>query len=84
MELHEHVERVASREDFVALVQRLGDDHRFRRHEWENRDLAAFLDAMAAWAADMDAWFAARGEQAPDGPSWNLLASMLVAAKSYD
>jgi hypothetical protein len=52
--------------------------------EWENADLGRFLDGLAGFLADLDGYFARRGQQVPDQPSWGLLAATLIAATGYE
>lgn len=44
--------------------------------DWENRDLAYFLEAMEAWAND-------RPQAFPENP-WQHAATLLAAAKIYE
>ena len=73
------VERVDSKESFLEFVAALRADWeaRSREPEWENPDLGRFLEAMHAWAEDMD-------ERVPTAPSWRIFADMLYAAKIYE
>jgi hypothetical protein len=79
MELHEMIERVDSKESFLAFVAALRADWELHadQSEWENPDLGRFLDAMQAWTTDM-------GERVPAAPSWRTFAEMLIAAKIYE
>ncbi|MEB2845828.1 hypothetical protein GAO09_28645 [Rhizobiales bacterium RZME27] len=44
--------------------------------DWENRDLASFLEAMEAWTND-------RPQAFPENP-WQHAATLLAAAKIYE
>ncbi|WP_441007489.1 DUF7660 family protein [Saccharopolyspora montiporae] len=44
----------------------------------ENAAVQDFLDAAGAWVADMDGYFAQRGEVVPDEPSWALVADRRI------
>jgi hypothetical protein len=67
---------VALLADFTAVVSRMRDDHRGTGgDEWENPDLARFLDALAAVAED---W------PHDEAPTWELFARLLVAATGYE
>ena len=64
--------------DFIEVVLgdlRLGGG----ASEWENSDLDAFLEALAAFA---EARVIGRTDQ--DEPSWRLFAEMIVAATGYE
>ena len=75
---------VETRDDLVAFVERLRADLAASRSQWENADLPQYLEALAAWVADMDGYFANNGDPVPKAPSWRLVAQMLDAAKHYE
>jgi hypothetical protein len=84
VQLNEMVEQIDSREAFVAFLRSLFHDLQQRPGEWGNRDLGSFLEAMAAWAEDMDGYFHNQGESVPDQPTWKTLGQMLLAARVYE
>ncbi len=75
---------VSSREEFVAFVRSLQRSLRVEPGQWENVQLADYLEAMAAWAEDMDGYFANSGLPMPQQPSWQLFAQILAAARRYE
>ena len=76
--------QVQTREDFIRLVKGLAQDFESSPETWENPTLNQYLEAIAAWTADSDGYFANRVETAPDSPSWRLFALILQAAKIYE
>ena len=82
--LTEMVDQIDSREALVAFLRTLCHDWQQRPAEWENRDLASFLEAMAAWVADMDGYFQNQGERVPEQPTWKTLGQILLAARVYE
>ena len=74
---------VRTRADFVAYVRNLAADAERYRDEWENQDVSRYLEALAAWTQDMDAYFKNRGEDVPE-PGWRMFASCLTAGKWYE
>ncbi len=82
--LDELVQGIQSREDLVAFVRALRVQLQHSPEEWENRDLPSFLEALAAWVADMEGYYQNRGESIPRQPSWKVLGEMLSAAKVYE
>jgi hypothetical protein len=82
--LHEMAERIQDRADLVQFLRALSRSRTQRPERWENQDLPAFLDALAAWTEDLDGYFESRGEAIPQNPSWKLLATMLLAARVYE
>jgi len=53
-------------------------------HEWENPNLEHFLDALHGFLADLDGYYAGRGQQPPAQPDWGLFATVLAAATGYE
>ncbi|MEV0642842.1 hypothetical protein AB0I77_49670 [Streptomyces sp. NPDC050619] len=84
MSLHETAAGVRTREDLARFLQEALSDLQNRPEEWENDTLDRFLEAWAAWVEDLPGWYANRGEGMPDQPDWNLLASMVMAARVYE
>ena len=82
-DLKEQADAVDSREFFVRLVRALLSELESGEAEWENTDLASFLDAAAAWTEDMDGYYSNQGEPVPD-PDWRAFARILVAATIYE
>jgi hypothetical protein len=83
MNMQDQVGLVTSREDLASFVA--GMQHSLRNgHQWTNRDLGTFLEAMAAWIADMDGYFENIGEACPDSPTWRTFAEILAAATVYE
>jgi hypothetical protein len=81
---HDEVERIQTREDLAAFVERLKLDYESNPAGWENGDLASFLEALGAWVEDMSGYFENRGEDIATVPPWRLLGMMLLAARSYE
>ena len=75
---------VHSRQEFAQFVRTLAEQFRCRPVAWENGDLAAYLEAIAAWVTDMEGYYRNRGESVPDQPTWHTLQEILEAAKVYE
>ncbi|GAA5504553.1 hypothetical protein Dxin01_04331 [Deinococcus xinjiangensis] len=69
---------IATREDFALYVSNLS------REEEASPEIASFLEAMSAWTEDMDGYYANRGEEIPEMPSWRMFAEIVTAALSYE
>ena len=72
------------RSDFVASLRELRDDLIKNPHDWENPDLASFLNAFASWVEDMDGYYRNCGQAVPEQPTWATLIDMFEAAKVYE
>lgn len=75
---------IQSREEFVTFVRNLSTDFRDNNVTWENITVERYLEALAAWANDMDGYYKNKGEVAPDDINWNFIAQLLIAAKVYE
>jgi hypothetical protein len=84
MELSERIAHVRTRDDLVAFVEALRADHAAAPAAWTNGGLGEFLEAIAAWLADMEGYYANQGKPPPDPPSWQTFAEILLAAKHYE
>jgi hypothetical protein len=82
--VNEMVDSVRTREDLVRFVRGLLSDLKENPDDWENTDLARYLEALAAWVEDMDGVFKNRGEPVPERPDWKTLAQILLAASIYE
>jgi hypothetical protein len=74
--------RVNEREDLAKLLTSALEELRVHPERWENVTLEDFLEAWAAWVADMDVW--ARNTGRSIEPSWQLIAQMVAAASIYE
>jgi hypothetical protein len=77
-------EDIATRAEFLSFLADLRSDLIERPAEWENPDLAGFLEAMEAWIRDLDGHYANVGRPVPAQPSWQMLADILNAARVYE
>lgn len=80
----EQIEAMKTREDFIGFITSMSKRFTEAPGEWTNKDLASFLEAMAAWTADMDGYYTSRGETPPEQPSWKTLADIMMAATMYE
>jgi len=75
---------IETREDLARFVRALRDDLLNNGGAWENPTLERFLEALAAWSADMGGYFKNQGITEPDQPDWRLVGQMLFAASMYE
>jgi hypothetical protein len=84
MTLPERARSVRTRSDLVDFLRALEADFADNPEEWDNGDLASFLEAMAAWSADMEGFYLNSGEDLDALPPWRVLADILMAARAYE
>ncbi|WP_329125083.1 DUF7660 family protein [Streptomyces sp. NBC_01353] len=58
-------DHVDGREDLASFVRSLHRSYAEGGEAWENADLAAFLEALAAWIDDADGWYRNAGHELP-------------------
>jgi hypothetical protein len=78
------VKNIQTREDFIYFLRSLKKDYLKNLKSWENRDISAFLEAMASWAEDMDGFYINQGLPIPEKPDWKVFADMLMGGKLYE
>jgi hypothetical protein len=83
-----HVRDVAtvnSRDGVLQVIKEMHDDLASTgASEWENPNLERFLDGLHAFLADLDGYYAKRGQRPPAQPNWGLFATALVTATGYE
>jgi hypothetical protein len=82
--LNSLVEKIRSRDDFVALVEAMLRDLRTNPGAWENPTLDRFLGAMAAWTPNVERYYQNIGEPMPAEPTWRMFGEILMAARIYE
>lgn len=84
MKIYEEVKLVEKREDFVNFVRMLGKDSKDKPEQWENVNIADYLEAIGAWVNDMDGYYKNNGLPVPHNIDWNFFANVLYAGKIYE
>jgi hypothetical protein len=78
------LDNVTSWEDVAEVLAAMQTDLAANPEAWENNTLDRYLDALAALFGSVESLHANRGEEAPDQPSWRLVAELLVGATGYE
>ncbi|MGH8838419.1 MAG: DUF7660 family protein [Jiangellaceae bacterium] len=84
MDLIEARDSIRTRQDLARFVNALRHDLLNNGDAWENATLDRYLEALAAWIADMEGYFKNQGISAPERPDWHLVGQMLFAASIYE
>ena len=83
--LVELAEKVATKDDFVALVKALLANFKQHPEEWDNDALESFLCGLAGFAQNSEGYYANIGVVSdPAQPSWRTFADFLLAARVYE
>ena len=76
---------VTDRESFIRFLELLHRDYLNNKTKWENDQLATFIEAMAAYAHDIQGFYDNTGQNLnADIPSWKVFADILMGAKIYE
>lgn len=84
MNLKSKVDSIRSRIDFIDFLHSLRNDLDENPGEWQNLTLGHFLEAMSAWASDMEGYYLNNQLPVPTSPNWRNFAEMMLAAKYYE
>ena len=76
MSLSDLADATQDASSFLALVTALAEDARSSPDEWENRTVAEYLEALAAWLSD--------STHLEVGDDWRRVANAHLAAKFYE
>lgn len=83
-ELIEKLDTLNTKEDFVNFVELLVENLKNDPGEWENKDLASYLGAIASWTEDSDGYYRNMNLPIPQNVDWKAFANILMAAKMYE
>jgi len=75
---------ISSKEDFIKYVHLLSDDYKENHGNWENASVDKYLDALAAWAGDMEGYYEFWKKDAPKNVNWSVIWDLLIAARDYE
>ena len=78
------IKMIQTRGDFISFLKALKIDYNDNLSSWENRDIGAFLGAMASWVEDMDGFYINQGLPIPEKPDWKIFADILMGGKLYE
>ncbi len=81
---HSDVRKIQTKQDFISFLIYLKKDYLENLSTWENRDIGAFLEAMASWVEDMDGFYTNQGLPIPEKPDWKIFADILMGGKLYE
>lgn len=82
--LREKVDLITARADLAEFIEELRRDLLDNPSGWENDSLDTYLEAMRGWVLDMDGYFKNVGAPFSENQSWQMLAMILLAARTYE
>jgi len=76
---------VNDRQTFADFIDKLYQDYKENSSTWINKNLDEFLEAMSAYAKDIDGYYKNTNQNVnADNPSWRVFADILMGAKIYE
>ena len=76
---------IDSKQDFIRFVCELYKDFKSQPENWENNTLELFLEAMAAYAEDIQGYYDNTNQNIDaNKASWQVFADISMEAKIYE
>ncbi|MDW3196004.1 MAG: hypothetical protein R8G66_26775 [Cytophagales bacterium] len=80
-EIADGTENIQSKSDFIEFLKHF----RINTEDWENCNLDDFLEALQAYAEDLNGYYTNLDfKRTPDEASWRVLAQLLKGASIYE
>jgi hypothetical protein len=76
---------VTDRQSFIQFLEAFHQDLLTNGSDWENASLYRFLEAMVAYAKDIQGYYNNTAQKInADQPSWKVFADILRGARVYE
>jgi hypothetical protein len=76
---------IRDRKEFIAFLEKLHEDYLSNSEEWENPTLDRFLEAMVAYAKDIQGYYDNSNQKiGANDASWQIFSDILEGAKIYE
>jgi hypothetical protein len=77
--------KVTDRQSFISFLDLLRQDFLQNPDNWENKTLDTFLEALGAYANDIQGYYGNTGQEVnADEPSWQTFADIFKGATMYE
>ena len=84
MNFKSRINDVNSKEDFIIFLTELRHDRKQRSGEWENAEIASYLEGICSWVEDMEGYFQNMGIDLPTDINWKFIAILFYVGKIYE
>lgn len=84
MHLHENINMIQTRENFIEFLYLMVKDKELNSEEWENKSITEYFEGMASWVEDMDGYYNNMNLQMPRDIDWKFIATLLYVGKIYE
>lgn len=76
---------ITDRKSFIRFLEEFHQDFLKNQDDWENHNLDRFLEAMTAYAKDIQGYYNNTNQRIDaDIPSWKVFADILQGARIYE
>lgn len=80
--IHKQIEKIKSKDDFLAFLNQLSKDFRENSDEWENKTAGEYIQAMVSWIEDYSV--CPNNDIDWDNIDYKTLAKILYMGKIYE
>lgn len=76
---------IQTRDEFIEFISDVARDYELNGHNWENRDIRSYLEAIAAWLEDCDGYYQNVGPPRDvEVPHWQVFADAVSVGRVYE
>lgn len=84
MDFNSAINGVNSKEDFIKFLTELRLDKEQKSEEWENSEIASYLEGICSWVDDMEGYFDNMQIEMPTDIDWKFIATLFYVGKIYE
>ena len=84
MAVHELIDNINSKQDFISFINILLNDNKDNSDEWENKDIQSYLESISSWVEDMEGYFENMKLDIPTDIDWKFIATLFYVGKIYE
>jgi len=77
MDIEDTLNSINTKKDFENFLKLFQENLSSKRGDWENNDLESYIEAIYGYVYDLN-------DKQLSNPSWQLLAEILLAARTYE
>ena len=84
MDFNSIINGVNCKEDFMKFLTELRLDKVQKSEEWENDDIASYLEGICSWVDDMEGYFDNMHIDMSKDIDWKFIATLFYVGKIYE
>jgi hypothetical protein len=82
--LGESINKIENKDDFIKFIELLADDKSNNFLDWENVDIASYLNSIKSWVEDMEGYYRNMNLDIPNNIDWKFIATLFYVGKIYE